>query len=113
MLGRTTETIFIARECGTPSVKEKNYRVFRQKMVNIRNAISDILRHGLACECETATSSHLHQFAGGDLEMSERAMSLDIEDDLSMGTHCVKVVLRLASTSSRGWGSSDKNSNSR
>src|SRR6266581_4832838 len=40
-------------------------------------------------------------------------MSLNIENDLSMKTHRAKAVLRPASTSPRGWGSSDKNSNSR
>ena len=38
---------------------------------------------------------------------------MDIENDESMKTHSTKAVLRAASTLSRGWGSSDKNSNSR
>jgi hypothetical protein len=51
------------------------------------------LRRGLVCECKTATSSQLHQFARGVLETSERALSSDIENVLSMKTHCVKAVL--------------------
>ena len=47
------------------------------------------------------------------METSERAMSLDIENHLSMKTRSAKAFLRPASASSRGWGCSDKNSDSR
>ena len=93
--------------------ERKDYRVFRQKTVNIRVAVGNTLRRRLVCECKTATSSHLHQFNRGVLETSERAMSSVIENDLNMKTHRVKAILRLASSSSRGSGSCDKNSNSR
>ena len=82
-------------------------------MLNIRIAPSDIFRYRLECECKTATTLHLHQFEGGVLEPSERAMSSDIEGDLNMRTHCVKFALRSASSSFRGCGSNDKKSNSR
>ena len=54
--------------------KRKDYRVFRQKTVSIRIAIGNILRHGLVCECQTATSLYLHQFARRVLETSECAV---------------------------------------
>ena len=97
--------------------ERKDYRVFRQKTVNIYIAISNILRRRLVCECITTTSSHLHplQFPQAVLVTSERAMFnlSDIENNLSMKTHCFKAVIRLASTSSCGWCSSDKMHNTR
>ena len=91
------------------------YPVFRQKSVNIRIAFSNILRHRLVCKSKTTTSLHIHQFARDVFENSdsERATSSDVEYDSKMKTHCAKAVLRSASASSRGWGSSNKKFNSR
>jgi hypothetical protein len=113
MLDRTTETFCIVRK------REKSFLNERATAYSDRKRPISVLQSAISCVIDLHANVKprrpfifisLHEVSWRRLN---ELVSLDIENDLGIKTHCVKAVLRPASTSSRGWGSSDKNSNSR